>query len=47
MTAVSIVLGDDHTLVRQGVRKILEERADWTVVDEASDGREARRPQHR
>jgi two-component system response regulator NreC len=36
-----IVLGDDHTLVRQGLRKILEEQPDWTVVAEASDGREA------
>jgi len=38
---VRIVLGDDHTLVRQGVRKILEEQAEWQVVAEASDGREA------
>jgi DNA-binding NarL/FixJ family response regulator len=38
---VTILLGDDHTLMRQGVRKILEEQADWTVVDEAKDGREA------
>ena len=36
-----ILLGDDHTLVRQGFRKILEERPDWEVVAEASDGREA------
>ncbi|MCC7044872.1 MAG: response regulator transcription factor [Acidobacteria bacterium] len=41
MSKVRIVLGDDHTLVRQGVRKILEDQPDWTVVDEASDGREA------
>jgi DNA-binding NarL/FixJ family response regulator len=38
---VRIVLGDDHTLVRQGLRKILEEQPEWTVVAEASDGREA------
>ena len=36
-----ILLGDDHTLVRQGLRKILEEQPDWEVVGEASDGREA------
>jgi two-component system, NarL family, response regulator NreC len=36
-----IVLGDDHTLVRQGLRKILEENADWQIVGEAGDGREA------
>jgi two-component system, NarL family, response regulator NreC len=36
-----IVLGDDHTLMRQGLRKILEERREWEVVAEAGDGREA------
>jgi len=36
-----IVLGDDHTIVRQGLRKILEDRRDWEVVGEAGDGREA------
>jgi DNA-binding NarL/FixJ family response regulator len=36
-----IVLGDDHTLVRQGLRKILEEKGEWEVVAEAGDGREA------
>ena len=41
MSKIRIVLGDDHTLVRQGVRKILEDQPDWTVVDEAGDGREA------
>jgi two-component system response regulator NreC len=36
-----IVLGDDHTLVRQGLRKILEEKREWEVVAEAGDGRAA------
>jgi DNA-binding NarL/FixJ family response regulator len=36
-----ILLVDDHTVVRQGLRKVLEERADWEVVCEAGDGREA------
>jgi DNA-binding NarL/FixJ family response regulator len=35
------MLGDDHTLVRQGLRKILEERPEWEVVAEVGDGREA------
>jgi DNA-binding NarL/FixJ family response regulator len=35
------LLGDDHTLVRQGLRKILEEKPDWEVIAEAGDGREA------
>jgi DNA-binding NarL/FixJ family response regulator len=38
---VRILLADDHTVVRQGLRKILEERSDWEVVAEAADGREA------
>ena len=41
MAKVRILLGDDHTLVRQGLRKILEVRSDWEVVAEAGDGREA------
>lgn len=36
-----ILLADDHTLVRQGFRKLLEERPEWEVVAEAGDGREA------
>jgi DNA-binding NarL/FixJ family response regulator len=38
---VRILLADDHTLVRQGIRRILEEHADWQVVGEAADGRSA------
>ncbi len=41
MGKLRILLGDDPTLVRQGLRKILEERPDWEVVAEASDGRDA------
>jgi len=49
MGRVRILLADDHTVVRQGLRKLLEERADWEVVAEAGDGREAVRlaEQHR
>lgn len=36
-----ILLADDHTVVRQGLRKLLEEYEDWEVVAEAGDGREA------
>lgn len=36
-----LLLGDDHTLVRQGLRKILEERPEWEVVAEVGDGRAA------
>ncbi len=41
MGKLRILVGDDHTLVRQGFRKILEERPEWEVVAEASDGRDA------
>jgi DNA-binding NarL/FixJ family response regulator len=41
MAKLGILLADDHTLMRQGLRKILEERPDWEVVGEAGDGREA------
>lgn len=41
MARIRILLADDHTLVRQGFRKILEDRPDWEVVAEASDGRDA------
>jgi two-component system response regulator NreC len=36
-----LLLGDDHMLVRHGLRKILEERPNWQVVSEVGDGREA------
>jgi len=41
MDHLRIVLADDHTLFRQGVRRVLEEQAGWQVVAEASDGAEA------
>ena len=41
MPSLRIVVADDHTLVRQGLVKILQTRSDWTVVGEASTGREA------
>jgi two-component system, NarL family, response regulator NreC len=41
MGALRIVLADDHTLFRQGLRRVLQEQAGWQVVAEASDGAEA------
>lgn len=41
MSKLRLLVGDDHTLVRQGLRKILEERPEWEVVAEVGDGREA------
>lgn len=40
-TPARVLLADDHTLVRQGVRLMLDRMADLTVVAEASDGQEA------
>lgn len=41
MRPVRILIADDHDVVRQGVRAILEGRAGWVVCGEASTGREA------
>jgi two-component system, NarL family, response regulator NreC len=41
MARIRILLADDHTIVRQGLRKMLEEQPEWEVVAEAGDGREA------
>src|SRR6185295_9397207 len=41
MSKLRILLADDHTLVRHGFKRILEERPEWTIVAEASEGREA------
>lgn len=35
---IRIFLADDHPIVRQGVRRTIEEQPDMTVVGEASDG---------
>src|SRR5262245_47771478 len=41
MGELRVLLGDDHTVLRHGLRKILEERRDWRVVAEAGNGRDA------
>jgi len=41
MTPVRILIADDHDVVRQGVRAVLEGQAGWVVCGEASTGREA------
>jgi len=38
---VTIVLADDHAIVRQGLRTLLESDPQFKVVGEAADGREA------
>jgi DNA-binding NarL/FixJ family response regulator len=41
MGKLRLLIGDDHTIVRHGLRKILEEKPEWQVIGEAGDGREA------
>ena len=41
MATVRIVLADDHTVMRSGLRLLLERDPEFTVVAEAADGREA------
>jgi DNA-binding NarL/FixJ family response regulator len=41
MKLLRILIADDHTVVRAGLRALLESRAGWEVCAEASDGREA------
>jgi DNA-binding NarL/FixJ family response regulator len=43
---ISVLLVDDHGLVRRGFRRILEDESDITVVGEAGDGNEAVRLAH-
>ena len=41
MKRTTVLLADDHTIVREGFRKMLEMEEDLEVVGEAQDGRQA------
>ena len=41
MEQIKLLIADDHAVVREGTRQILEQEPDLTVVAEASDGAEA------
>jgi len=41
MKRITVLLADDHTIVREGFRKMLELEKDIEVVGEAEDGRQA------
>jgi DNA-binding NarL/FixJ family response regulator len=43
---IRILLADDHTLMREGIKAILEDQPDILVVGEAEDGRETIRLAH-
>jgi len=38
---VKILIADDHEIVRQGIRRVLEIKPDWEICGEASNGQEA------
>lgn len=39
--SVTVFLADDHPMIRQGLRKLLEDTPEFQIVGEASDGLEA------
>ena len=41
MEPLRLLVADDHEIVRQGLRFLLEAQSGWEVAGEASDGREA------
>lgn len=41
MALLRILIADDHSVVRAGLRALLESRSGWDVCAEASDGRDA------
>src|ERR1700742_976177 len=41
MNPIRILLADDHTVMRRGLRLLLESQPGYHVVAEAADGREA------
>jgi two-component system response regulator NreC len=41
MDVITVVLADDHQVVRQGLRALLEAESDFEVIGEAGDGLEA------
>jgi len=41
MKQITVLLAEDHTIVREGFRKMLELEADLQIVGEAQDGRQA------
>ena len=41
MKQITVLLAEDHTIVREGVRKMLELEKDFKIVGEAQDGRQA------
>jgi DNA-binding NarL/FixJ family response regulator len=41
MRSIKVLLAEDHVITRQGMRRLLEDEDDLTIVGEAGDGEEA------
>jgi len=41
MKTLSVLIADDHEVVRRGIRALLEAQPAWKICGEASTGREA------
>ena len=41
MKKITVLLADDHTVVRQGLRALLKAEEDMEVIGEAENGRQA------
>ncbi len=41
MSSISVLLAEDHVITRQGIRRLLEDENNVTVIGEANDGEEA------
>jgi DNA-binding NarL/FixJ family response regulator len=41
MCAVSLLIADDHEVVRRGIRALIQEQPGWRIAAEANDGRDA------
>ena len=38
---MKVLIADDHAIVREGLRALIEKQSDWEVVGEAKDGQKA------
>jgi YesN/AraC family two-component response regulator len=41
MGKIKVLIADDHTILRQGIKALLDNQAGIEVIGEAKDGREA------
>jgi YesN/AraC family two-component response regulator len=41
MSKITVLVADDHTIVRKGICSLIDGKADIQVIGEAEDGRDA------